>query len=59
MPAIRHCSLTVEGLEPLGRSSHERFLNGWYVALLLEHPVLVGLPVALVLGGYAHRARVR
>ena len=36
---------------PLGRSAHEPFFNGYYVAFLIEHAVLVGLPIALILLG--------
>jgi hypothetical protein len=39
---------------PLGRSAREAFLNGYYIAFLIEHAVLVGLPIALImLGAYA------
>ncbi len=39
---------------PLGRSTREAFLNGYYLAFLIEHAVLVGLPIALImLGAYA------
>ena len=38
---------------PLGRSAHEPFFNGYYVAFLIEHAVLVGLPIALILVGDA------
>ncbi len=39
---------------PLGRSTHEPFFNGYYIAFLFEHAVLVGLPIALILlGAYA------
>jgi uncharacterized membrane protein YagU involved in acid resistance len=36
---------------PLGRSTHEPFFNGYYIAFLIEHAVLVGLPIALILFG--------
>jgi hypothetical protein len=36
---------------PLGRSAHEPFFNGYYIAFFLEHAVLVGLPIALILFG--------
>lgn len=36
---------------PLGRSTHEPFFNGYYIAFLIEHAVLVGLPIALILLG--------
>ncbi len=36
---------------PLGRSTHEPFFNGYYIAFLIEHAVLVGLPIALILRG--------
>jgi hypothetical protein len=36
---------------PLGRSSHERFFDGYYTAFLVDHALLVGLPIALVLLG--------
>jgi hypothetical protein len=36
---------------PLGRSTHEQFLNGYYLAFLTDHAVLVGLPIALILLG--------
>jgi hypothetical protein len=39
---------------PLGRSAREQFLNGYYIAFLVEHALLVGLPIALImLGAYA------
>jgi hypothetical protein len=39
---------------PLGRSAQEEFLNGYYDAFLIEHALLVGLPIALImLGAYA------
>ena len=34
---------------PLGRSARERFFDGYYVAFLIDHAVLVGLPIALIL----------
>jgi hypothetical protein len=33
----------------LGRSTQERFFNGYYTAFLIDHALLVGLPIALVL----------
>ena len=43
---------------PLGRSAREAFLNGYYIAFLIEHAVLVGLPIALImLGAYATPTR--
>ncbi|MEB3049871.1 hypothetical protein KV112_09015 [Mycolicibacter sp. MYC123] len=36
---------------PLGRSAHEQFLNGYYIAFLIDHALLVGLPIALILLG--------
>lgn len=39
---------------PLGRSAREAFLNPYYIAFLIEHALLVGLPIALImLGAYA------
>jgi len=39
---------------PLGRSTREQFFNGYYTAFLIDHAVLVGLPIALImLGAYA------
>src|SRR6516164_11487792 len=43
---------------PLGRSAREAFLNGYYIAFLIEHAVLVGLPIAVImLGAYATTTR--
>ncbi len=45
---------------PLGRSGHEPFMSPNYVAFLIEHAVLVGLPIAVImLGAYAPRVRGR
>jgi hypothetical protein len=39
---------------PLGRSAREQLFNGYYTAFLVDHAVLVGLPIALImLGAYA------
>ena len=43
---------------PLGRSTHEEFFNGYYTAFFIEHALLVGLPIALImLGAYAGARR--
>ena len=36
---------------PLGHSTHEAPFNGYYIAFLIQHAVLVGLPIALILLG--------
>lgn len=36
---------------PLGRSGQEPFLSANYVAFLVEHALLVGLPIALIMRG--------
>ena len=36
---------------PLGRSTHERFFNGYYTAFFVDHALLIGLPIALILLG--------
>jgi hypothetical protein len=41
---------------PLGRSTHERFFDGYYLAFLIDHALLVGLPIALILTAGVHRA---
>jgi hypothetical protein len=40
---------------PLGRSTHERFFDGYYIAFLTDHALLVGLPIAVILTAAAHR----
>lgn len=45
---------------PLGRSAREPFLSSYYIAFLIEHALLVGLPIALImLGAYATTSRSR
>ena len=34
---------------PLGRSTREPFLSGYYLAFWVDHALLVGLPIALIL----------
>jgi uncharacterized membrane protein YagU involved in acid resistance len=41
---------------PLGRSAHERFFDAYYIAYLIDHALLVGLPIALILTAGVHRA---
>ena len=40
---------------PATGTRHEPFLRGWYIPFLLDHALLVGLPVAIVLAGRAPR----
>ncbi len=43
---------------PLGRSTHERFFDGYYIAFLVDHALLVGLPIAVTLTvGHPRAAR--
>ncbi len=42
---------------PLGRSAHESFFNGYYTAFLVDHALLVGLPIALITAAGTGRAR--
>ena len=42
---------------PLGRSTHEEFFNGYYTAFFIEHALLVGLPIALIMLGAHAGAR--
>jgi hypothetical protein len=41
---------------PLGRSTHESFFNGYYTAFLIDHALLVGLPIALITAAGPYRA---
>ena len=34
---------------PLGRAAREPFLSGYYLAFGVDHALLVGLPIALIL----------
>ena len=34
---------------PIGRSTREDFFNGYYTAFFIDHALLVGLPIALIL----------
>ncbi len=43
---------------PLGHSSREHFFSGYYTAFLIDHAVLVGLPIALVLLGARKAIRI-
>jgi len=35
---------------PLSGAAHEPFFAGWYIPFLIDHMLLVGLPIALFLG---------
>jgi hypothetical protein len=41
---------------PLGRSTRESFFNGYYTAFLIDHALLVGLPIALMTAAVSGRA---
>lgn len=40
---------------PLGRAAREPFLSGYYLAFGVDHALLVGLPIALILWASANR----
>ena len=40
---------------PLGRAAREPFLSGFYLAFAVDHALLVGLPIALILWGSERR----
>ena len=40
---------------PLGRAAREPFLSGYYLAFGVDHALLVGLPIALILWASASR----
>ncbi len=47
---------------PATGTRHEPFFGGWYIPFLADHALLVGLPIAIVLAGYAQpltRGRAR
>jgi hypothetical protein len=44
---------------PLGRSAREPFLSNYYLAFAVDHALLVGLPIALILYASARRAGQR
>jgi hypothetical protein len=63
-PRVRHTRAVVAGglaygaaiwvfmnavVLPLGRSTQEDFGNGWWFAFLIDHALLVGLPIAVAL----------
>ncbi|HUB58693.1 MAG TPA: hypothetical protein VMB04_26435 [Mycobacterium sp.] len=40
---------------PLGRAAREPFLGGYYLAFWVDHALLLGLPIALILYAWAPR----
>jgi hypothetical protein len=42
----------------LGRSAREEFFSGYYAVFLIEHALLVGLPIALIMLGAYARPRI-
>jgi hypothetical protein len=41
--------LFMNAVLPLGHSTRENFFSAYYLAFLLDHAVLVGLPIALIM----------
>lgn len=44
---------------PLGRAAREPFLSGYYLAFGVDHALLIGLPIALILWASAYRTGER